>query len=600
MTFELIDTFTGAVNTALVGHTPNTGTVWSGSASFMYPGSDIKLTGDGYAFNNSNTISGTSSLIITPTTISGSTHVTYASWKFLTNITANNQSLSLYSPGDAAADNRLVWTNGDWNLSLLGSVVATEAFAMPSTGTVIITRVTAIDGVSILCETSADYGVTWASLFSGAVAFTNTANPFKPGIWYDGLNTPTTGVLVGNLREGTTGTTPTLAVSPTTYTVSTSGTLTLTGTGTNWNAGTPGAPTFTVTGGTGASVSGQVVAGVNSTTLTLAPGSAAGTLTIHDPSGGTATVTVSASTATAFTLTGPSTGTVGVASSNFTFTPTGGAYTGTITPTMSGLAGTWSPTTLTYASSSAAQTATFTASAAGNGNANGTTSPSLTPPSNIAYAASVAPTGTDYWSFIYNTGGVTPTFAVKTATGTTPTYSGGTPVSQGTGAYTAKFTAVEGNYIGLWTVSGTITEDPARVTGVAGTYLCILDEVDPAVTPTFTLRDMTGGTVGVTSGGTPVNQGTGAWSVLFGKPAGLVVGRWSAAGTIALDAPFQPNSTGGGGGNTVNVTNLIDLGLPPEVAAQLGALTGDITQDTLFLMGLGVSAELAYELASTV
>lgn len=186
-------------------------------------------------------------------------------------------------------------------------------------------------------------------------------------------------------------------------------------------SGTPGAPSgaFTVTLDGAAPAGGQAVtlassaggsafagARVSGTTLTIPAGQTTGTFTYARSGAGTSNISIAstglavggspvayaASTggATAFTLSGPSTGTVGVASANFTFTPTGGGYTGTITPAMAGLAGTWSPSTLTWSAASNALTAKFTASASGSGTANGSGSPTLTTPAGVAFAASAA------------------------------------------------------------------------------------------------------------------------------------------------------------------------------------------------------------------
>ena len=91
--------------------------------------------------------------------------------------------------------------------------------------------------------------------------------------------------------------------------------------------------------------------------------------------------------ATAFTLTGPTTGIVGSPSTNFTFTPTGGVYTGTITPTDASGGGTFTPSSLTWATSSTGQTCTYTAANITPHAINGTASPSLTQPSSITYTA---------------------------------------------------------------------------------------------------------------------------------------------------------------------------------------------------------------------
>lgn len=63
--------------------------------------------------------------------------------------------------------------------------------------------------------------------------------------------------------------------------------ITLTGTNTLWTVGTPGTPTFTLSGGTGASLTAQSVIDSNHASITIFAGSVAETLTITDPSSNT-------------------------------------------------------------------------------------------------------------------------------------------------------------------------------------------------------------------------------------------------------------------------------------------------------------------------
>lgn len=70
-------------------------------------------------------------------------------------------------------------------------------------------------------------------------------------------------------------------------------TITLTGTATSWTPGSPGSPTFTLTGSNGAtgySIVSQTVASTTSATITINPGTAGGTLTITDPSTGSTAI----------------------------------------------------------------------------------------------------------------------------------------------------------------------------------------------------------------------------------------------------------------------------------------------------------------------
>jgi hypothetical protein len=75
-----------------------------------------------------------------------------------------------------------------------------------------------------------------------------------------------------------------MTASPTSINANSTGNvITLTGYNTGWTAGTPGTPTFTLTGGTGASITAQTVASATSATVTISAGSTGGVLTIHDP-----------------------------------------------------------------------------------------------------------------------------------------------------------------------------------------------------------------------------------------------------------------------------------------------------------------------------
>ena len=136
---------------------------------------------------------------------------------------------------------------------------------------------------------------------------------------------------------------------------------TLTFTNTNRSA------TFTYTAPTVASVT---IAVTNAGGLVLSP---AGGLTL--PVG----------ISTTYTFTGPSSGTVGLASSNFTLTPTG-SYSGTITVTLSGggLSGT---IVKTWSNSSAPQTFTITPTSVGTVTLTPSNSGGLTNPASKSYAA---------------------------------------------------------------------------------------------------------------------------------------------------------------------------------------------------------------------
>jgi hypothetical protein len=231
--------------------------------------------------------------------------------------------------------------------------------------------------------------VTLTALRNGTVLYSATDGGGAPitSAGSCGMRVIAGTVTLGNdqirgLWAGAVGTMPTLTIAPPTPTVVPSGTQSFT-------------LSTALTGETFAwSASAGSVSGALATEVWTAPGSgtsATVTGASIDLPGRTATASVTISSgaaATVFTLTGPSSGYKLNASSNFTFTPSGGPYTGTITPTMTGgLAGTWAPTSLSWSASSTAKTATFTPSATGSGTANGTASPALTQPAGIAYTS---------------------------------------------------------------------------------------------------------------------------------------------------------------------------------------------------------------------
>ncbi len=110
-----------------------------------------------------------------------------------------------------------------------------------------------------------------------------------------------------------------ITITPSTTTIMQGATssISLTGNATGWTAGTPGTPTFTVTGGNGAAIQSQSVADSLSASIVLYAGSATGTLIITDPlSSATTSITVLADViAPAVTMTAPAAGATLVGSS---------------------------------------------------------------------------------------------------------------------------------------------------------------------------------------------------------------------------------------------------------------------------------------------
>ena len=105
----------------------------------------------------------------------------------------------------------------------------------------------------------------------------------------------------------------TVTVTPDVSTIvqnTTGNTIVLTGNATTWTAGTPGSPTFSISGGTGTTITSQTVSNSTSATLTISAGSAVGTFKIIAPdSNASTTITVSAdSIAPSVSITTPSNG----------------------------------------------------------------------------------------------------------------------------------------------------------------------------------------------------------------------------------------------------------------------------------------------------
>ena len=115
---------------------------------------------------------------------------------------------------------------------------------------------------------------------------------------------------------------PLLYTSTSTVLQTSTTTITLTGNATNWTPGTPGTPLFTVSGGFGASIVLQAISSATSSLITLAAGTATGTLLISDPlSGATTTVSILADTiAPTATVTAPSSGSTIVGTTTLTVT----------------------------------------------------------------------------------------------------------------------------------------------------------------------------------------------------------------------------------------------------------------------------------------
>ena len=124
---------------------------------------------------------------------------------------------------------------------------------------------------------------------------------------FDGANNAatSTGVVVQLANN-----VPFLFTSTSTVLQNSTSTITLTGNATSWTPGTPGSPTFTVSGGAGASIVSQSVSSATTSTIVLGAGRATTTLLITDPlSGATSSLQVAPDTiAPLVSFTAPSNG----------------------------------------------------------------------------------------------------------------------------------------------------------------------------------------------------------------------------------------------------------------------------------------------------
>lgn len=312
MAYQLIDKFSGAAAALLSAHTPDVGTTpWSSSATYNYTGSDFRLDGAGLVYNNA-----ANSLTIWPGTLASNTFEVRWQIRRDTAIAGHTSGITCWAATSGSVGYRFYYneTAGGFQVAKQGVGVVGGLVVALTVGAPYACRVRCTDGASrvFLFEYSADAGQTWTTVYNYTDA-SPIAGSATIGLWYDVANTGSTGIRVGNLRAGPNPTTPGLTVSPTVATTSTPLTITLTGSGTGWKSGTPGVPTFTVTGGAGAALSAQTITAVDAATATLNPGTAGGTLTITDPSGGTATVAVSAMLSYDSTIKGATTGQAGTA-----------------------------------------------------------------------------------------------------------------------------------------------------------------------------------------------------------------------------------------------------------------------------------------------
>lgn len=411
--------------------------------------------------------------------------------------------------------------------------------------------------MSTISGTWSPASLTWSSSSS---ALTATFTPTTTGTGSaNGTASPT---LTPPSSASYTSNAQTLAVTPGSIPASNTTTVSFSGTGTLWTSTTP---TFTPSGVAGVSIGTITVTSDLAASAPVTTGATTGTLTWTDSTtAATTTETVSPATASAFTLTGPSSGYNHNASTAFTFTPTGGLFTGTITPTMSTIAGSWSPATLTWSASNSPQTAVFTPTSVASGNANGTVSPTLTAPSNVTYTSNAQTLAVSPGS-ISSSATTTVTFSGSGTLWTTsaPTFTptGVSGVSAGTATVTNDLVATASVTTGsptgtiTWTDSTTSATATETVTAALATAFTLTGPAsgynhNPSTAFTFT---PTGGIYTGTI--TPSMSGlAGAWA-----PTPLT---WTAS-ALGMTSVFTPSAVGSG---TANGTGSPTLTTPSSVS----------------------------------
>lgn len=153
---------------------------------------------------------------------------------------------------------------------------------------------------------------------------------------------------------------------------------------------------WSISGGSGASISASVAVGGASATLTVNPGSVAGNLVVTDPNGTTTAILVMAALGS-YTLSGPASGNVNSASSNFTITFSGSGADGSTTVTLSdGSAGGSFNTGTTFTPPAGTTVQHFTYTGVHGGTVAITATNSGSAPAQTVIYNVIAPVGGDY------------------------------------------------------------------------------------------------------------------------------------------------------------------------------------------------------------
>ncbi len=205
---------------------------------------------------------------------------------------------------------------------------------------------------------------------------------------------------------------PMLFVSTSTVFQHSTTTIALTGNATSWTPGTPGTPTFTISGGTGASIVSQVVSTATTSLIVIGAGRSAGILVITDPlSGATTSVAVASDvSAPVIVLTAPTNGSTLTGTTTLIASSTDNVAVASIqfkldTTTSIGPASSTSPYSYAWSTVSTANgTHTILAVATDySGNVSTTTIATVTVNNaGLPTVTTASPTGTSTFSVIFN------------------------------------------------------------------------------------------------------------------------------------------------------------------------------------------------------
>jgi lysophospholipase L1-like esterase len=290
----LYDAFNDTNGILLENHIGQTGATWSKAHVFVSGSAQIYNSGSG----TTDVYSPSGNMIYLASGIATSSTYTLTSVQDFESNVGTSQGLAFGYNSTATNGYVVIYTQsvGQYQLyrsssstfTLLASysfpfAVGYHTLAVHVSGTSTITVTATVDGTQ-------------------GINYTDTSPPSGDGLycglWFNTVGaSTTTGIHVDSIMGTSSTSTYSIAANPTTLIENTTGnSVLITGTNTAWTAGTPGSPAFTLSGGSGASITAQAVTSSSSATLTITAGSSTGTLTITDPStGATTNVSVTAS-----------------------------------------------------------------------------------------------------------------------------------------------------------------------------------------------------------------------------------------------------------------------------------------------------------------